>query len=89
MSEAEQDQTAAAEAATAPAAEAPAAEAPEEPDEDANGKIAELEVEAKAAADAAYEAYNVGHGRRPAANAGELLAKAAQAAAALAAAKRG
>ena len=46
-----------------------------------------LEAEAKAAAQAAYEAYNPGHGKMPAGNAGELLAKAAAAAQALAAAK--
>ena len=72
-----------AEPSEGPAAAAPAsAPAP-------NGKVATLEAEAKAAAQAAYEAYNVGHGRQPAPNAGELLAKAAQLAAELEAAKRG
>jgi hypothetical protein len=53
------------------------------------GDIARLEQEAKDAAAAAYDAYNVGHGQRPAPNAGELLAAAAEAARRLAAAKGG
>ena len=52
-----------------------------------SSEVQRLEAEAKAAAQAAYEAYNPGHGKQPAGNAGELLAKAAQAAQALAAAK--
>jgi hypothetical protein len=74
----------------APPAQAPPGEeapAPPVPSAAPSGDIQRLEAEAKAAADAAYEAYNPGHGKQPASNAGELLAKAAQAAAALAAAK--
>ncbi|MEA2129118.1 MAG: hypothetical protein QOJ85_2009, partial [Solirubrobacteraceae bacterium] len=76
----------------APPAEEPAQAAPaaaSAPASAANGNVATLEAEAKAAAQAAYDAYNVGHGRTPAANAGALLAKAAQLAAQLDAAKRG
>jgi hypothetical protein len=50
--------------------------------------LADLERAAKEAGAAAYAAYNPGHGRLPAANAGELLEKAAAARAALAAAQR-
>ena len=46
-----------------------------------------MEAEAKAAADAAYEAYNPPHGQRPAPNAGELLKKASEAAQRLAEAR--
>ncbi|HUR87345.1 MAG TPA: hypothetical protein VMY78_18600, partial [Solirubrobacteraceae bacterium] len=74
-------------APAAPPAEAPPADAPPAPSAAPTGEIQRLEAEAKAASQAAYEAYNPGHGKRPAPNAGELLAKAAQAAAALAAAK--
>jgi hypothetical protein len=68
--------------ATVVPASAPAPAAPQ-----ASGEIQRLEAEAKAASQAAYEAYHPPHGQRPAANAGELLAKASAAAAALAAAK--
>ena len=51
-------------------------------------EIARLEAEAKAAAQAAYDAYNPGHGKPPAANAGELLAAATEAQQRLEAAKR-
>jgi len=51
-------------------------------------RIAELETAAKAAGEAAYAAYNPGHGRLPAGNAGELLAKAVAARAELAAAQQ-
>ncbi|MFN2604599.1 MAG: hypothetical protein ABR582_17875, partial [Gemmatimonadaceae bacterium] len=46
-------------------------------------------VYAEAAADAAYAAYDPGHGRQPPANAGELLERAAKLRAELEAAKRG
>jgi len=49
--------------------------------------LSDLERAAKEAGAAAYAAYNPGHGKLPAANAGELMAKAAQARAALAAAQ--
>jgi len=72
-----------AKAATAGAAQDVSAAASAAPHDD----IARLEQEAKAAADAAYEAYNRGHGKPPAPNAGELLAAAAAAQQRLAAAK--
>ena len=50
-------------------------------------EIERLEAAAKAASQAAYEAYNQPHGQLPPANAAELLTAAAEAAAALAAAK--
>jgi hypothetical protein len=53
----------------------------------ADPEIASLEAAANAASKAAYDAYNLPHGQRPAANAPGLLAEAAQAAQALAAAK--
>ena len=56
----------------APATPEPAAPQP-------SAEIGRLEAEAKATAEAAYEAYNPGHGKLPAQNAGELHAKAAQA----------
>jgi|GEM_PF-4135926 len=71
--------------AAAPAAPAAAA-APPSPPFNGGGNLAQLQAAAKAAGEAAYQAYNQGHGKRPAANAGELMAKAAQARAALAAA---
>lgn len=52
-------------------------------------EIARLEEAAKATAQAAYDAYHVGHGRRPAVNARELLAAAVEAQRALAKATRG
>jgi hypothetical protein len=74
------------ESAPAAAPSAPAAPA-RAPTPHADPEIAALETAAHAASKAAYDAYNLPHGQRPAGNAPGLLAEAAQAAQALAAAK--
>ena len=72
-------------ARAAPSAAAPQPQAA--PSSSAQAEYERLAAEAKDAGAAAYAAYNPGRGQAPAGNAGELLAKAAELAAAAAAAK--